>query len=54
MDPILLDLPVRFETERLYIARYEDGDGRAFLNLIQSNLNHLQEELSETHLIKII
>ena len=52
MDPIHLNIPTRFETERLIISVYEDGDGDAFYHLIQSNYDHLQEELSEVHTIK--
>lgn len=54
MKPILLDIPVRFDTKRLLISIYEDGDGDEFYQLIQSNYNHLQEELSETHTLNSI
>jgi len=54
MDPTHLDIPPLFETERLIISTYEDGDGDAFYHLIQSNYDQMQEELSEAHTIKSI
>jgi RimJ/RimL family protein N-acetyltransferase len=54
MRPILLDIPERLDTKRLLISVYENGDGEEFFQLIRSNYNHLQEELSEVHTIKSI
>jgi RimJ/RimL family protein N-acetyltransferase len=54
MKPILRDIPVRFETESLLIAIFESGDGEAFYQLLQSNYNHLEEELREVHEIHSI
>jgi len=54
MKLIPLEIPARFETERLLISRYENGDGKAFYQLLQSNYNHLKEELSEVHSLKSI
>jgi RimJ/RimL family protein N-acetyltransferase len=54
MKPILLDIPERFETKRLLISAYENGDGEEFFQLIQSNYSHLQEELSEIHTLNSI
>jgi RimJ/RimL family protein N-acetyltransferase len=54
MRPILLELPERLDTKRLLISVYENGDGEEFFQLIQSNYNHLQEELDEVHTIKSI
>jgi RimJ/RimL family protein N-acetyltransferase len=54
MDPSHLGIPTQFKTERLIISIYEDGDGDAFLQLIQSNYDHLQEEMSEAHTIHSI
>ena len=54
MEPILLDIPERFETERLFISIYENGDGKAFYQLLQSNYEHLQEEVREARSIKAI
>jgi RimJ/RimL family protein N-acetyltransferase len=54
MRPILLDIPERFETKRLLISVHENGDGEEFFQLIQSNYEHLQEELSEVHTLKSI
>jgi ribosomal-protein-serine acetyltransferase len=47
MKPILLEVPEKFETERLLIANYEEGDGNEFYQLIQSNYDYLREELTE-------
>lgn len=52
IKPILLDIPNSFETKRLLLSRYENGDGGEYLQLIQSNYHHLQEELSEVRTIK--
>jgi RimJ/RimL family protein N-acetyltransferase len=38
----------------LLISIYENGDGEEFFHLIQSNYNHLQEELCEIHTLKTI
>jgi len=54
MKPILLEFPERFETDRLFISNYENGDGGAFYQILQSNYHHLQEELREIHEVKSI
>ena len=54
MKPILLDIPDKFETERLLISIYERGDGGEFLQLLNANYDHLQEELSEVDKLKSI
>jgi ribosomal-protein-serine acetyltransferase len=54
MKPILLDIPERFESDRLLISVYENGDGKEFYQLIQSNYNHLQEEVGEARELKSI
>lgn len=51
MKPILLDIPEQFETERLRISIYENGDGEEFFRLLQANYDHLLEELPETQTI---
>jgi len=54
LRPILLEVPESFETERLLISMYEQGDGEEFYQFISTNCNHLQEELSETRSLKSI
>jgi RimJ/RimL family protein N-acetyltransferase len=54
MEPILLDIPERFETDRLLISIYENGDGAEFYQILQSNYAYLQEELREIHEISSI
>ena len=54
MKPIFLDIPEQFETERLLISNYQNGDGNEYYQLILSNCNHLQEEVSETETFKTI
>ena len=54
MKPILLDIPTRFETERLVISIYENGDGKEFYQILESNHNHLQEEMDEVHTLKSV
>jgi ribosomal-protein-serine acetyltransferase len=38
----------------LLISRYENGDGKAFFQLIQSNFQFLREEISEIHTLKSV
>lgn len=45
MNPILFDIPEGFETERLVISIYENGDGGELYALLRSNCEHLQEEV---------
>lgn len=52
--PILLDIPERFETERLLISIHEQGDGKELYQLLRSNCDYLQEELSEVNTLKSI
>lgn len=47
MKPILLQVPEKFETERLFISNYAEGDGNEFYQLIRSNYDYLLEELTE-------
>jgi RimJ/RimL family protein N-acetyltransferase len=54
MRPILLDFPDRFDTQRLLISIYENGDGEEFFQLIRSNYDHLQEELGEVDTINSV
>jgi RimJ/RimL family protein N-acetyltransferase len=54
MKPILLDIPEKFETQRLIISICEDGDGEEFFLIFQDNYGHLQEEISEIHTIKSV
>jgi RimJ/RimL family protein N-acetyltransferase len=41
MDKSLLDIPVRIETERLYLRCYQPGDGRWYYPVSQKNRAHL-------------
>ncbi len=54
MKPILLEIPERFETERLLISNYEEADGNEFYQLIRSNYDYLREELSEINALEAI
>jgi len=54
MKPILLEIPERFETQRLIISLYENGDGEEFYQILQSNVDYLQEELNEVGELKSI
>jgi ribosomal-protein-serine acetyltransferase len=54
LKPILLEIPEQFETERLLISNYEKGDGEEFYQLLQSNFNHLQEEVDDTKTLKTV
>jgi ribosomal-protein-serine acetyltransferase len=54
MKPILLEIPEQFETERLLISNYQEGDGNEFYQLLLSNCDHLQEEIGEAKTLKTI
>ncbi|MFX1515766.1 MAG: GNAT family N-acetyltransferase [Promethearchaeota archaeon] len=45
----LLNLPTKLETERLILRRYEEGDGAALLNLLEShgNRQYLMDHIDE-------
>jgi ribosomal-protein-serine acetyltransferase len=43
MNKFLLDLPTRFETERLYLRCYQAGDGPWFYAMSQKNRAHLMQ-----------
>ncbi|MBM7569268.1 GNAT family N-acetyltransferase [Paenibacillus sacheonensis] len=42
MDPLLLDIPTQFETERLLIRLPRPGDGRVVHAAIQASINELR------------
>jgi RimJ/RimL family protein N-acetyltransferase len=41
MHKLLLDIPTRIETERLYLRCYQPGDGRWYYAVSQKNRTHL-------------
>ncbi|GAA0502461.1 GNAT family N-acetyltransferase [Salinibacillus aidingensis] len=45
MNPILLDFPHEFETERLFIRMPEPGDGKTVYPAIQASINELKQWL---------
>ena len=51
MNPILLDIPEKLETERLIVSMYQLGDGEELYHIFKSNVQHLEEEVSEVHSI---
>jgi len=53
----LLELPAQFETERLVIRKFEKGDGKGLLNLLNRNdnrefLKEAVDEATEVHSIE--
>ena len=42
MNKMLLDIPIRFEADRLILRRYEPGDGPMYFAVGQKNRQHLQ------------
>ncbi|WLD94335.1 GNAT family N-acetyltransferase [Alkalihalobacillus sp. AL-G] len=50
MNPILLDFPHEFYTERLHIRIPQPGDGEAVHNAIQASLNELKPWMPFAHL----
>jgi ribosomal-protein-serine acetyltransferase len=53
MHKLLLDLPTRFETERLYLRCYQAGDGPWFYAMSQKNRAHLMQYESENVVMNI-
>lgn len=41
MHKLLLDIPTRIETERLYLRRYQAGDGQCYYEMSKKNKSHL-------------
>lgn len=54
VNRILIDVPETFETDRLVISIYENGDGEAYYRVLQGNLEHLQEEVSDCHALRSV
>jgi ribosomal-protein-alanine N-acetyltransferase len=50
---LLLELPTRMETERLYLRRYEPGDGPWYYAMSQKNRTHLMRYESENVVMTI-
>ncbi len=50
----LLDLPTKLETERLILRKYEEGDGTALFNLLESdgNRDYLKDHIDEATDVK--
>ncbi|MHA2029364.1 MAG: GNAT family N-acetyltransferase [Candidatus Kariarchaeaceae archaeon] len=47
MNQILIDLPSRIISNRIILRPYKEGDGSEYYQLLKSNIDHLEEELSE-------
>lgn len=45
VNPLLLDLPTAFSTERLLLRCYQPGDGAMYYQALQTNRQHLYEFL---------
>ena len=45
MQKVLLEIPTRIETERLYLRCYEAGDGPWYYAMSQQNRSHLRLHL---------
>lgn len=45
VDPLLLDIPTEFSTERLLLRAYRPGDGEMYYHMLQENREHLYEFL---------
>lgn len=43
MNPILLDLPTAFASERLTLRCYQPGDGAMYYQMLRANWDHLYE-----------
>jgi RimJ/RimL family protein N-acetyltransferase len=45
MDPLLLDMPTEFSSDRLLLRRYRPGDGAMYYQMLCANWDHLYEFL---------
>ncbi len=43
MNPMLLDIPKEFESERLFLRMYKEGDGEILYNTMRTNRKHLEK-----------
>ncbi len=50
MNPLLLDLPTEFVSERLLLRCYRPGDGALYFDMLRANWDHLFEFLAPSHL----
>ncbi len=48
MNPLLLDIPTEFASERLQLRCYRPGDGAMYFQMLRINWNHLYEFLPES------
>ncbi len=53
MHKLLLDIPTRIETERLYLRCYQAGDGQWYYEMSQRNRSHLVRYESENPVMTI-
>ncbi len=54
MDPLLLEIPEKLESERLIIRKYQKGDGVDFFEIFERNNNReqLKENVDEAESVK--
>lgn len=50
MNPLLLDLPTEFTSERLLFRCYRPGDGALYFQMLRTNWDHLYEFLAPSHM----
>ncbi len=53
MHPVPRDIPLRMETERLYLRCYAEGDGRWYYSMSLENRTHLSRYESENPVMAI-
>jgi len=53
MHKLLLDIPTRFESERLVLRCYQSGDGQWFYSMSQKNRDHLMRYESDNVIMNI-
>jgi len=53
MHRLLLDIPTRIETERLYLRCYQAGDGQWYYPMSQKNRPHLEQYESDNPVMAI-
>jgi ribosomal-protein-serine acetyltransferase len=53
VQKMLLEIPMRIEAERIYLRKYEAGDGRWYYDMSQRNRAHLARYESENPVMSI-
>ena len=48
MNPLFLNVPTEFSSDRLLLRRYQPEDSTAYCQMVQANRDHLREFMPPT------